>query len=99
MPDSKSLDLHTTEILRRFIVSNGERQPMRESIEVGDSKIESGCPCYIIAEISANHNGSFDQAVEVIRAAREAGADAVKLQTYTADTLTIPCDNEYFRIK
>ncbi len=53
----------------------------------------------LIAELSANHNGSIDRAEQIIRAAADAGADAVKLQTYTADTLTIPCDNEYFRIK
>ena len=53
----------------------------------------------IIAELSANHNGSIERAEQIIRAAADAGANAVKLQTYTADTLTIPCDNEYFRIK
>ena len=54
--------------------------------------------CYIIAEISANHNGSLDAALEMVAIAKEAGADAVKIQTYTADTLTLDCDNEYFRI-
>jgi pseudaminic acid synthase len=52
----------------------------------------------IIAELSANHNGSIELAKETIRAMREAGADAVKLQTYTADTITLDCDNEYFQI-
>lgn len=55
--------------------------------------------CCLIAELSANHNGSIDRAGQIIRAAADAGADAVKLQTYTADTLTIPCDSEPFRIE
>lgn len=55
-------------------------------------------PCYIVAEVSANHKGSFDQAVETIKAAKHAGADAIKLQTYTVDTVTIRNDNEYSRI-
>lgn len=55
--------------------------------------------CWLVAEISANHNQDIERAETIVRAAAEAGADAVKLQTYTADTLTIPCDNEYFRIK
>jgi len=53
---------------------------------------------YIIAEISANHNGSIDSALDLVRIAKECGADAVKIQTYTADTLTLDCDNEHFRI-
>jgi pseudaminic acid synthase len=56
-------------------------------------------PVFVIAEMSANHGRDFDTAVRVLEAAKEAGADAVKLQTYTADTLTIDCDNDYFRIK
>jgi pseudaminic acid synthase len=53
---------------------------------------------FVVAELSANHNQDFDLALKTIKAAKEAGADAVKLQTYTPDTITIDCDNEYFRI-
>ena len=56
-------------------------------------------PVFIIAELSANHFQKFDNAVKLIKAAKEAGADAIKLQTYTPDTITIDCDNEYFQIK
>jgi pseudaminic acid synthase len=54
---------------------------------------------FIVAELSANHNHSLDLALGTIKAAKEAGADAVKLQTYTPDTMTIDCDNGYFQIK
>ena len=53
---------------------------------------------FIIAELSANHNRDFEIAKSTIKAAKDSGADAIKLQTYTADTLTIDCDNEYFQI-
>ncbi len=71
---------------------------MSSYIEIQERKIGAGCPVYVIAEMSANHNQDFDQAVRLLHAAREAGVDAVKLQTYTPDTITIDCDNEYFRI-
>jgi len=56
-------------------------------------------PTYIIAEMSANHNQDIDRAEALIRAAADAGADAIKLQTYTADTITIPCNNKHFTIE
>lgn len=68
-------------------------------IEVGNKRIGPGYPTYIVAEISANHNNDYGQAVKIMEAAKESGADAIKLQTYTPDTLTIDCDNQYFRIK
>jgi len=61
----------------------------------GSRHIGWGEPVYIVAELSANHNQNFEQAVALIHAAKEAGADAVKLQTYTPDTLTIQSDKEY----
>ncbi|MBN1900070.1 pseudaminic acid synthase [Candidatus Sumerlaeota bacterium] len=68
-------------------------------VEIAGRKVGKGHPCFIVAEMSANHNQSFDDAVQILHAAKEAGVDAIKLQTYTADTLTIPCNNEYFQIK
>lgn len=71
---------------------------MKLNISIGGRSIGDEKPVYIIAELSANHNQDFKQAVQLIKAAKEAGADAIKLQTYTPDTITIDCDNEYFHI-
>lgn len=68
-------------------------------IEIGSKIINENSPCFIVAELSANHNQDIDIAKETIKAAKESGADAIKLQTYTPDTITIDCDNEYFQIK
>ena len=54
---------------------------------------------YVIAEMSANHGGSLDNALEIVRQVAKTGADCLKIQTYTADSLTIDCDNEYFKIE
>lgn len=69
------------------------------NFKIANRTIGTAGPVFIIAEISANHNQDFDIAVKTIQAIKKAGADAVKLQTYTPDTITINCDNEYFRIK
>ncbi|MBP3889374.1 MAG: pseudaminic acid synthase [Cellulosilyticum sp.] len=71
---------------------------MKKEIQIKDKYISKDSPTFIIAEMSANHLMDFDKAVELIKAAKESGADAIKLQTYTPDTITIDCDNEYFQI-
>jgi len=68
-------------------------------LKIGNRVINENSPLYIIAELSANHNQDFEIAVRTIKAIKESGADAVKLQTYTPDTITIDCDSEYFQIK
>lgn len=65
---------------------------------IAGRRIGPGHPAYIVAELSANHEGDFSRAKELVGAAAEAGADAVKLQTYTPDTITIDSNNEDFRI-
>lgn len=71
---------------------------MSGCIQVGDRQIGGGYPVYCIAELSANHNQDFAQAVRIIEAAKAAGADAVKLQTYTPDTMTIASERAEFRV-
>jgi pseudaminic acid synthase len=66
-------------------------------MRIGSKNLNDGC--YIIAELSANHNGSIETAIQTIRAAKEVGADAIKLQTYTADTMTLNCKKDDFQIK
>ncbi|SDK53575.1 N-acetylneuraminate synthase [Maridesulfovibrio ferrireducens] len=65
---------------------------------INNRTIGTGHPTYIIAEMSANHNQNFDAAVELINIAKECGVDAIKIQTYTPDTITLDCDNEFFKI-
>jgi len=71
---------------------------MTTPFAINERLVGPGLPTYIVAELSANHNHDFHQAVRLLEAAKEAGADAVKLQTYTPDTLTIRSDREWFRI-
>ena len=73
-------------------------ESMPSHITIGKRRIGAGEPVYVVAELSANHHQNFDQAAKVIQAAKDAGADAVKLQTYTADTITIASDRPEFRI-
>lgn len=67
-------------------------------ISIAGRRIDSMQPPYIVAEISANHNCNFNTALKIIEAAKNSGADAVKLQTYTADTITLDCDSDDFQI-
>ena len=67
-----------------------------KEITIGNKKVGENHPAMIVAELSGNHNGDYNRAIEIIHAAKEAGADAIKLQTYTADTITIDCDKPWF---
>lgn len=69
---------------------------MERIINIGNRKVGDGQPCFIIAEMSGNHNMDFDRAAEIVRAAKAAGVDAIKLQTYTADTITLKSDKPMF---
>lgn len=69
-----------------------------KNIFINGRPIGPNLPVYIIGEMSANHNQDFDAAVELIHIAKESGVDAIKIQTYTPDTITLDCDNEYFQI-
>lgn len=68
-------------------------------MQINGRNIGDGNPCYVIAEMSANHAGSLENAKEIIHAAKESGADCIKIQTYTADTITMNCHNQYFQIE
>lgn len=69
---------------------------MNKEIILGGKHISADSPTFIVAEMSANHLQDYNRAVEIIHAAKEAGADAIKLQTYTAATMTVDSDADYF---
>lgn len=71
---------------------------IRMKFNIGNRPIGEGCKPFVIAEMSGNHNQSLERALELVNAAAESGADALKLQTYTPDTMTIDCDREGFVI-
>jgi N-acetylneuraminate synthase len=72
---------------------------MNKSISIDGRQIGPDFPPYIIAELSANHNGDINRAYQIMEEAVKAGADAIKLQSYTHDTITMNCDSEDFQIK
>lgn len=67
-------------------------------MNIGNRTIGAGHPCFIVAELSGNHHQKYEEAVLLVKAAKDAGADAVKLQTYTPDTITLNSDKEWFRV-
>lgn len=71
---------------------------MNHNIQLARHRISKNSGTYIIAEMSGNHNMDFDRAVQIVHAAKESGADAIKLQTYTADTITLDCEDPCFQI-
>lgn len=71
---------------------------MNQSFKIGNTPVGIYSPAFIVAELSGNHNQDYHRALELVYAAKEAGADAIKLQTYTADTITLDCDSPCFQI-
>jgi N-acetylneuraminate synthase len=71
---------------------------MKTYLKINGRRIGPGYSTYVVAEMSANHNQNYGDAVKIIKAAKDAGADAIKIQTYTPDTMTIDCQNPYFNV-
>ena len=67
-------------------------------VKIGDKILGKGHPTFIVAEMSGNHGGSLERALEIVRAAKITGADAIKLQTYTADTITLKSNKDDFTL-
>ena len=71
----------------------------KQQFKIDSCNVGEGCPPYIIAEMSANHGNDLNKAIEIIKKAKECGANAIKIQTYTADTLTLNCKEKAFEAK
>ena len=101
--DVKSSEVTEKMEIQPKMTEGGEKMTERKKepagIRIGDRHIGEGSPVYMIAEMSANHAGSLERAREIIHAAAESGADCIKVQTYTPDTLTIDCSNSYFQVQ
>ena len=72
---------------------------MKPTVTIGNKKIGQNHPVFIVAEISGNHAQNFDRAIALIEEAKNCGVDAVKFQIFTPDSMTLNCDNKYFRVK
>jgi pseudaminic acid synthase len=99
-------NITTSSVLDCYAMNGNQNPDTREnimsnfpSITIAGRRIASDEMPYVIAEMSANHNGNIETAFKLIEAAKQAGADAVKLQTYRPDTITLNCDTEDFRIR
>ena len=71
---------------------------MNKNFTIGSRQVGADAPVFIVAEMSANHLQDYNRALEILHAAKEAGADAIKLQTFTPDTITLDCDDPCFQI-
>ena len=72
---------------------------MKSEVVIDGRTISPDHPPYVIAEMSANHGNDLNKAIEIVKKAKECGADAIKIQTYTADTLTLNCRKKAFEAK
>ncbi len=99
MDEEEVVDIDTKTDWKRAEQRKNQAKYFEINTPKGKRGIGEGYPTFIVAEMSSNHNQNYEKAVEIIKAAAKAGADAIKLQTYTPDTITMDCDKPCFVIK